>query len=305
MPLTSLGHLADLTVFCRVAELGHFGAAADQLSLPPSSVSRAVQRLEARLGVSLLTRTTRRVALTDDGSFFLQQAREALQQIEDAEHIVGGANARVVGRLRIAVPTTYGQIRILPRIPAFEALYPDLSLEIHVTNRMIDVVEEGFDLVIRLGQQPSSALVSRTLETGTIGTFASPSYLDRAPPLDDLLDLDRHRCIGFLYPGSPRRMDWEFVVDGRHERRVTGNGALVVSDPMGMVALALAGGGLIQTGHYVVDEHLRSGRLVEVLTSFVGARRPIIALYPPNRRSSAKLRAFLAFFGKAEPVRIR
>jgi DNA-binding transcriptional LysR family regulator len=297
MPMTALGHLADLQVFCRVAELGRFAAAAEQLDLPASSVSRAVQRLEARLGASLLTRTTRRVSLTDDGAFFLQQAREALQQIEDAELAVGGANARPVGRLRIAVPTTYGQLRILPRMPAFEAAYPGLTLEIHVTNREIDLIEEDFDVVIRLGQQPASALLSRTLETGTIGVFAAPGYLGDAPPLDDLLDLDRHRCIGFIYPGIAKRMDWEFLVDGRHERRSVSGGTLIVSDPMGMVALALAGGGLIQTGHYVVEEYLAAGRLIEVLKPYAGVGRAIVALFPPNRRHSAKVRAFLSFFG--------
>lgn len=297
MAQTSLGHLADLQVFCRVAEHRRFATAAEQLGLPASSVSRAVQRLEARLGVSLLTRTTRIVSLTDDGAFFLQRAREALQQIEDAELAVGNANAKPVGRLRIAVPTTYGQLRILPRIPVFESMNPGLSLEIHVTNREIDLIEEGFDLVIRLGEQPASGLISRTLETGTLGVFAAPSYLQDAPPLEDLFDLDRHRCIGFIYPGINRRMDWEFLVDGQHERRSTAHGTLVVADPMGMVALALAGGGLIQTGHYVVEEHLRLGRLVEVLKAYAGAPRAIVALYPANRRHSAKVRAFLTFFG--------
>ncbi len=297
MAITSLGRLADLQVFCRVADLGQFAAAAEQLNLPPSSVSRAVQRLEARLGANLFTRTTRRVTLTDDGVFLFQQAREALQQIENAELVVAGANAKPVGRLRIAVPTTYGQLKILPQIPAFEQKYPELALEVHVTNREIDVIDEGFDLVIRLGQQPSSALISRVLENGTIGTFAAPGYLERAPPLNDLLDLDGHRCIGFVYPGSNRRMDWEFVVNGRHERRATANGAVIVSDPMGMVALAVAGGGLIQTGHYVIEDHMSAGRLVEVLKPFAGVRRAITALYPPNRRSSAKLRAFFTFFG--------
>jgi DNA-binding transcriptional LysR family regulator len=294
--LLSIGHLADLEVFCRAAELGRFAAAADQLNLPASSVSRAIQRLEARLGATLFMRTTRRVSLTEDGAFFFQQAREALQQIENAELAVGGANMKPVGRLRIALPTTYGPLKILPRVPEFESMYPGVTLEIHVTNRDIDVIDDGFDVVIRIGPQPSSSLLSRTLIDGTIGTFAAPNYLRRAPPLDDLLDLDSHRCIGFIYPGNNRRMDWEFIVDGRHERRVTAGGATIVSDPMGLVALALAGGGLMQTGHYVIAEHLDSGRLVEVLKPYSGVKRSIIALYPPNRRSSAKVRAFLNFF---------
>ncbi len=293
MSVAGLSHLTDLQVFCRVAELGRFAAAAEQLELPASSVSRAVQRLEARLGASLLTRTTRRVALTEDGALLFREAREALQQIADAELVVGGADARPVGRLKIAVPTTYGPLKVLPRLPAFAARHPGLSFEIHVTNREIDVVEEGFDLVVRLGQQPASALLSRTLEQGTIGVFAAPSYLAAAPPLGDPLDLDRHNCIGFVYPGLARRMDWEFLVEGRHHRRPPGPGPLIISDPMGMVALALAGGGLIQTGHYVVAEHLAAGRLVEVLVPFAGVRRAIVALYPANRRSSAKVRAFI------------
>ncbi len=300
MRIVSFGHLADLEIFCRAAETGRFAAAAEQLALPPSSVSRAIQRLEARLGVTLFTRTTRKVALTEEGAFFFREARQALQQIEDAELSVGGAHRRATGLMRIAVPTSYGHVRILPRIPAFQALHPHLGLEIHVTNRDLDVVEDGYDLAIRLGNQPSSALISRTLENGRIGVFASPGYLAHAPALDSLEDLARHRCIGFVYPSLGRSpLPWEFLVDGELKRISAPNGATIVSDPLGLVTLALADGGLMQTGHYLVAEHLASGRLVEVLGFFAGVTRPIVALYPSNRRGSAKLRAFLDFFDGA------
>jgi DNA-binding transcriptional LysR family regulator len=296
MRIVSFGHLADLEVFCRAAELGHFAAAAEQLALPPSSVSRAIQRLESRLGVALFTRTTRKVALTEEGAFFFREARQALQQIEDAEFSVGGAHRRAVGKMRIAVPTSYGHVRILPRVPAFLALHPYLELEIHVTNRDFDVVEDGFDLAIRLGQQPASSLISRTIEHGRIGIFASPSYLAHAPPLGTLADLVRHRCIGFVYPGVRLAMEWEFLAEGAHTKVVAANSTIIVSDPIGLVTLALADGGLIQTGHYLVEDYLRSGKLVEVLTPWAGVTRPIVALYPANRRGSAKLRAFVDFF---------
>ncbi len=301
MRIVSFGHLADLEVFCRAAEAGRFTAAAEQLGLPPSSVSRAIQRLEARLGVTLFTRTTRKVALTEEGAFFFREARQALQQIEDAELSVGGAHRRATGLMRIAVPTSYGHIRILPRIPAFQALHPHLGLEIHVTNRDLDVIEDGYDLAIRLGSQPSSALISRTLEHGRIGVFASPGYLAHAPALDILDDLARHHCIGFVYPSLGRSpLPWEFQVDGEVRRISAANGTTIVSDPLGLVTLALAGGGLIQTGHYLVAEHLASGRLVEVLGSYAGVTRPIVALFPANRRGSSKLRAFLDFFADTQ-----
>jgi DNA-binding transcriptional LysR family regulator len=292
------GHLADIAVFSRSAELGQFAAAAEQLRLPPSSVSRAIQRLEARLGASLFTRTTRRVALTETGAVFFQQVRQALQQIEDAEIAAGGAEARPVGRFRLAVPTTYGHVRILPRLPDFQRRNPGLQLEVHVTNRVIDLVEENFDVVIRLGQQPSSGLIARTLENLPIGTFAAPSYLEARGEPTEPSDLARHVCIGFVYPGSPEPLEWEFMAAGRHHRIAAANGPTIVHDPMGMVTLAVAGGGLIQTGRYVVAEHLAAGRLVEVLESFAGVTRPIVALYPPNRRHSAKLRAFFDAFGR-------
>ncbi len=300
MRIVSLGHLADLEVFCRAAELGRFAAAAEQLALPPSSVSRAIQRLESRLGVALFTRTTRKVALTEDGAFFFREARQALQQIEDAELSIGGAHRRATGKMRIAVPTSYGHVRILPRLPAFQAQHPHLDLEIHVTNRDFDVVEDGFDLAIRLGQQPASSLVSRTLENGRIGVFASPGYLSHASALESLSDLARHRCIGFVYPGLSRSpLPWEFLVAGEAKRIGAANGTTIISDPLGLITLALAGGGLIQTGCYLVEEHVAAGRLVEVLACFAGITRPIVALYPANRRGSAKLRAFLDYFAAA------
>jgi DNA-binding transcriptional LysR family regulator len=298
MPTDRAGRWADIEVFCRAAEFGRFAAAAEALGLPPSSVSRAIQRLEARLGVPLFTRTTRRVVLTEDGAMFFQAAREGLQQVEDAEHAVGSVAGRPVGRFRIAVPTTYGAARILPRMPAFARQNPGLDMEIHITNRAVDVVEENFDLVVRLGVQAPSALVQHTLETLPIGTFAAPSYLAERGVPGALDDLARHVCIGFVYPGSGQVLDFEFLDRGRPQRRPPGRGPTIVHDPLGMVALGLAGGGLFQTGHYVVQEHLDAGRLVEVLAAHAGVRRPIVALFPANRRLSPKVRAFFGFFAR-------
>ncbi|WP_376099617.1 LysR family transcriptional regulator [Roseomonas sp. CCTCC AB2023176] len=288
--------LSDVEVFCRVADLGGFSRAAGAMGLAPSVVSRSVARLEARLGTPLFTRTTRRVTLTQEGAVYFQGCREALASIEEAGQAVSGAAGQVAGRLRIAVPTTYGNVRILPRLPAFMARHPAVMPEVHVTNRVIDLVEEGFDLVIRIGEQPPSSLIQRVLETLPIGVFAAPAYLAAhgMPAVPE--DIARHRCIGFLWPGVPRAFDFLFRCDGKPLAIAPPPGPVIAHDPMGMVALGLAGGGLFQTGHYVVQEHLDRGTLIEVLADHAGATRSVVALYPPNRRFSARLRAFLGFF---------
>jgi DNA-binding transcriptional LysR family regulator len=289
--------LADIQVFCRVAELGGFARAAEALLLTSSAVTKAVQRLETRLGTSLLIRTTRRVTLTEEGAVLFQHCRAALQSIEEATLAVGGTRGRAVGRLRVALPTTYGQKRIFPRLPGFQAQHPGLELELHVTNRVIDLVEEGFDLVVQLGQPPVSSLIQKVLEHASIGVFAAPSYLAERPALRHPRDLAAHVAIGFVLNGAVQPLDFTFVEDGRTQLVRPPPGPVVVHDPMGMVALGIAGGGLFQTGHYVVAEELAQGRLVEVLVAHGGATRPVVATYPPNRRLSAKVRAFLDYFG--------
>lgn len=290
-------HFADIEVFCHAAETRRFATTAEALRLPPSSVSRAIQRLEARLGVSLFTRTTRQVTLTEEGALFYRHARGALQQIEDVEVALGDARGRPQGGFRIAVPTTYGNKVILPATPAFLAANPALQLEVHVTNRVIDLVEEGFDLVVRLGEQPSSALVSRTLTNGRIGIFASAGYVRAHGAPDTPDDIARHSCIRLVYPGTPQPLPFIVLEAGSQRLIAPGAGPTVVGDPIGMISLGFAGAGLFQTGRYLVADELASGELVELLRDWSGATRPIVALYPANRRLSAKVRAFLDWFG--------
>lgn len=296
-------HLADIEIFCRVADLGHFARAAEDLRLAPSAVSRAVRRLEARLGAPLFTRTTRRVTLTAEGAMYFQACRAALQSIADATLAVSGAQARVTGRLKVALPTSYGQKRVLPHLPAFQARHPGVDLEVHVTNRIIDVVEEDFDLVVQIGHPPVSSLMTRVIEHGRIGVFAAPAYLARRPAPRHPRDVAQHVAIGFVLTGRIAPLDLLFQEGARALRIPAPPGPVVVHDPMGMVALGLAGGGLFQTGHYVVEQDLAAGRLVEVLADFAGVTRPIVAVYPPNRRLSAKLRAFLEFLASCVPAR--
>jgi DNA-binding transcriptional LysR family regulator len=157
--------LGSIEIFCKAAELGHFAATAEFLGVTPAAVSRSVKRLEERLATKLFIRTTRNVRLTDDGRLYFEQCKAALEQIESAERSIAGQQDHAVGTLRISVPSTYGHYRMLPRLPKFMAQHPRLKVEVSVSNRNVDFIEEGFDLAIRLGTPPDSQLVARPLES--------------------------------------------------------------------------------------------------------------------------------------------
>lgn len=292
-------HLGDLEIFCRAAEVLSFSRAAEHLGLTPAAVSRAITRTEARLGVRLFRRTTRRITLTDAGRLYLQQGRTALAMVGDVEGLLLGQQESPTGRLRISVPTTFGHHRLLPRLHAFRAAYPSVDLEIDVSNRNIDFVDEGYDLAIRLGALPDSRLVARKLADMSLGLFASPDYLTRAGTPRSLDELAQHDCVAFQMPSTGRLIDWSLRVGG-DDVEWTPPDALVVShDVLGCVTLAAHGAGITQSYHFVTQDLLASGQLVEVLTEFGGRSRPFSALYPKHRNLSHSLKVFLEFLDDA------
>ncbi|HSD36257.1 MAG TPA: LysR substrate-binding domain-containing protein, partial [Rhodocyclaceae bacterium] len=206
--------LGSIELFCKAAELGGFTAAAEALGVTPAAVSRAIGRIEERLGVRLFVRSTRRMRLTDDGQLYHEQCRQALAQIEEAERAITGHQAVPAGTLRISVPTTYGHSRVLPLLPAFRARYPAVSVEVEVSNRNVDFVEQGFDLAIRLGAPPDSRLVARKLEDASMGVFAAPDYLSRHGEPRSLDELQQHASAQFVRPSTGRLMPWVFRRDG-------------------------------------------------------------------------------------------
>lgn len=287
--------LGSIELFCKAAELGNFTAAAEALGVTPAAVSRSVGRLEDRLGLRLFVRTTRRVALTDDGRVYFEQCREALAQIELAERAITEHQVVPSGVLRISVPTAYGHYRVLPCLPKFAALYPSIKIDMHVSNRIIDFVEEGYDLAIRMGEQQDSRLIVRKLEDATLGVFASPDYLTRRGTPKTLDELRQHDCVQFILPSTGRPMSWIFRdhgtdVDFAFESRVR-----VQQDLLGCVTYARAGGGCFQIYHHVTQEDVARGELVEMLQAYRGRTRPFSIVYPQNRHLSAKVRAFVDF----------
>jgi DNA-binding transcriptional LysR family regulator len=287
--------LGSIELFCKAAELSSFTAAAQALGITPAAVSRSVARLEARLGARLFVRSTRQIRLTDDGRSYFEQCEQALAQIEQAGRVVSGRQSEPTGTLRISVPTTYAHHRLFPLLPAFNEAFPKLKLEVSVSNRNIDFVEEGFDLAIRLGTPADSRLVARPLEEASLGVFASPAYLKRRGTPATPADLRQHDCIPFVLPRTGRAVAWLFREDGADIERAVDGPVRVLDDVLGCVNQARAGGGLCQIYHFIADPAVRSGELKEVLQRYGGRSRPFTILYPHNRHVAPRVRAFVDF----------
>ncbi len=287
--------LGSIEMFCKAAELQSFTAAAHALGLTAAAVSRSVARLELRLQVRLFTRTTRSIRLTDDGRSYYSECRQALAQIENAQRVIQGRQAEPNGPLRISMPTTYGHYRVLPVLAAFMARYPKAELDVDLSNRNIDFVEEGFDLAIRLGTPQDSRLVARKLEDASLGIFAAPEYLKRRGSPQTLADVQAHDCIGFVRPSTGRNMPWLVRQNGQDVEWDAPCHVRVQDDVLGCMSIALGGGGLLQAYHFIAQRHVDNGSLVEVLQGATGRTRPFSILYPHNRHLSAKVHAFVQF----------
>lgn len=287
--------LGTIEMFCKAAELANFTAAAEALGVTAPAVSRAIGRLEERLGLRLFARTTRRVRLTEEGRDYFEECRRALSQIEEAERAVASRLGVPRGLLRLSVPTTYGHYRILPLLPKFQERYPEVRIEIDVSNRNIDFVEEGYDLAVRLGDPPDSGLVASKLEDASLGVFASPQYLRRHGKPANLDELHKFHCIQFVRPSTGRAMPWIFDVDGQKTDFNFKSALRVQGDVLACVACARAGSGLFQIYHFIAAPYVASGELVEVLREVGGRTRPFSILYPRNRHLSASVRAFVRF----------
>jgi DNA-binding transcriptional LysR family regulator len=287
------GHLGDVEVFLAVMEHGSLTAAAVSLATTASVVSRAIARLEHGLGSQLLRRTTRSLSLTDAGRLYVEQARTAFGLIDDAERALRGQQGEVTGKVRLSVPTTYGHYRLPQLLHRFAQQYPRVQVELNIANRNVDLIAEGFDVAIRLGDLPESGLVARKLEEAPVRLVASPAYLRRAGTPTTLEDLQGHACICFVMPSTGRIAPWGFL-DGQREIDWMPTPRIEVSDDvLGVVSLAASGLGLCQAYEFVVRERIERGELVELLPQLNGRTRAFSAIYAPHRRLSAAARALI------------
>lgn len=287
-------YLGDVEVFITVVEHGSFTAAAVELSTTPSVLSRAVSRLEARLGRQLLQRTTRRVGLTEAGRIYLEQARSAFSLLDDAERDGRGQGGDLTGRVKISVPTTYGHYRLPPLLARFSQQHPRVQVELKITNRNVDLIAEGFDLAIRLGQMPDSGLVARKLEEAALLLVASPAYLHRMGVPQTLDELQQHSCLPFIMPRTGRIAPWVFRDDGRDVDWLPRSTFEISDDVLGVVSLAEQGMGICQSYEFIVRDRIERGQLVEVLPHLRGRSRPFSVIFAPHRRQSAATRAMIS-----------
>jgi len=287
--------LGSIELFCLTAQHRGFSSAAKAAGLTPAAVSRSVARLESHLGVRLFVRTTRSVRLTEAGERYHSQCRQALGQLAEAERELAGQQQRPAGVVRASLPTPYGHCRVLPLIPAFARRYPDIELELQLTNRNVDVIDEGFDFAVRGRTPPDSGLIARKLEDAELVIVASPAYLRRRKLPRSEHDLASFSCIQFLLPRTGQPVPWLLRRDGRDFEWPT-QGALRCSDDiLATVTLARAGAGVLQTYRFIVEQDLRDGTLVELLSEMGGAARPFSLIYPGNRHMPLRVRVLIDF----------
>lgn len=286
-------HLGDVEAFVAVVEHGSFTAGAVALSTTASVLSRAVARLETRLGRQLLQRTTRRLGLTEAGRLYFEQARSAFSLFEEAERDVLGQEGELAGRVRLSVPTTYGHYRLPPLLARFARQYPQVQVTLNITNRNVDLIAEGFDLAIRLGHLPDSGLVARKLEDAPLLLVASPEYVERMDAPRTLQDLHHHVCLPFLMPSTGRLAPWVFRDGGRDIDWLPDSRLEISDDVLGVVSLAEQGVGICQSYEFIVRDRIERGLLVELLPRLRGRTRPFSVLYAPHRRQSAAARAMI------------
>ena len=282
-----------LTAFARVVETGSFARAAERLGVSVSSVSRLVADLEAHLDARLLNRTTRRLSLTETGQVFFERCVQLLADLEEAEVAVSAASIVPRGTLRLTCSATFASRHLAPAIAAFAARHPQIRFDVELSERVVDIVEEGFDLAVRIGASGSQNLVGRVVGTTHIVCCAAPSYLARHGEPKEPEDLARHACLTYEY--SPNRNVWSFRDGEGGERHVKIAGQVHANNGRFNEALAAEGLGIAREPDFIVGPDVRAGRLTPILRAFEPPPLNIYVVYPSRRHLSAKVRAFADF----------
>ena len=287
-----MDRLLSMSVFAKAVESGSFSAAADALNMSSQLVGRHVQALEQHLGVRLINRTTRRQHLTEAGFAFNERVKIILAEVDAAEGLAAMSGGTPRGRLRINAPVSFGIHALAKRLPEYLAAYPEVSVDMSLSNRFVDLIDEGFDVAFRVGELADSGLIARALAPYRLRLCAAPAYLASRPPIEHPDDLTRHECLGFSH--TELRTRWAF--EGPQGLiTVPVSGKLMVDSGEALLTAALAGlGVLLQPGELVRDA-LAAGRLVEVLADFPVPTRPLHLMYAPDRRMTPKLRSFIDF----------
>ena len=288
-----MNQFEELQTFIQVVDTGSISRAADRLAVAKSAVSRRVSDLEQRLGVQLFRRTTRRLNLTDSGKSFYERASRILEDLKEAEIAVSQQHAALTGRLKIAAPLTFGLLHLGPAIVDFNKQHPDIQFDVDFNDRQIDILEEGFDMAVRIAELPDSSLIARKIAPVKLTLCASPDYLKNHGTPDKPQDLLNHRCL--VYRNITDFNQWKFK---------DANGETVsVKVPIGisanngdfLVTAAVAGQGIVLTPNFITYKSLASGELVPLLNQYQPSSINAYAIYPQTRHLSHRVRAFVDY----------
>ncbi len=289
-----MDQIQSMRVFTRVVETGSFTRAAESLDLPKGTVTKLVQQLETRLRVQLLHRTTRRVGVTADGAAYYERTIRLLGDLDDIEASMTNAQANPKGRLRVDIGTTVARLIVIPALHGFYARYPDIQLDLGVSDRPVDLIGDNVDCVIRGGQLQEQSLVARRIGNIRLITAASPAYLQRhgTPTHPRDLENGQHYVVNMFSPRTGRPYPNEFI-RGEERIEIAGRYRLSVNESNASMEAVLAGMGVGQLGDFALQPYMDSGTLVRVLRDWTQDPIPVYVVYPPNRHLSAKVRAFV------------
>jgi DNA-binding transcriptional LysR family regulator len=283
-----------MQAFARVVETGSFTKAAATLHMSKTSVTQLVQQLEARLRVRLLNRTTRKVNVTADGAAYYERVVRLLADVDDAETSLSSAAMAPRGRLRVDVPSPFARMLLIPALPAFYARYPEIQLTLGVSDRLIDIIGENVDCVVRGGEITDQSLIARHVGDLQLGIYATPGYLQRdgTPMHPRELEEAGHHTVGFLWSRTGKALPYAMQRGDEHIE-AHGRPRLTVDDGNAYLAAGLAGLGMLWLPHYMATPHLASGELVRLFDDWQMKPMPMYLAFPPNRHVSAKLRVFI------------
>lgn len=287
-----MDQLPAMRSFVRVVEAGSFSAVAREAHTTQPAISKQVAWLEARLGARLLERTTRKVALTDEGALYYEKAKAILDAVDEAEAAVRKGRQQVAGVLRVACSVGFGRFQVVPRLADFLARYPQLRIDLRMSDAFIDLIEEGIDVAIRIGALADSSLIARRIGTTHRVVVASPKYLKGRPRPRSPRDLQAHECI--VYSALATMNEWRFEREGRAES-VRVDGRFRCSSAEGVREAALAGLGIAWSPVWLFGDELRSKTLVTLLPEWRSPPLPIHAVSPPSRRHSPRVNALVEY----------
>jgi len=292
-----LDRITGMQIFVRVAALGSLSAAARSLGISQTMATKHVGAIEERLGVKLLHRTTRRLSLTEAGRRYLESAERILAEVEEAEATASAERVEVRGMLRVNAPLSFGFREVAPLMAEFSRLHPAVTVDLGLNDRFVDLIEEGWDVAVRIGRMRDSTMIARRIAPCRLVVCASPAYLVARGTPKSVADLSQHNCLGYTLSEGLGPDEWAFGGDGKVKVSIKGN--LRVNNGDALVAAAIAGQGIIYEPTFVASDALRAGHLIALTLDHPPLELPgVFAAYPANRHPPAKVRAFVDFLAQ-------